>query len=122
MDKNKELQEIKAKLEQSDKTFKQIRADMGEDKNNEIYWRCMDSCYAMLNDLRGYIYSVEDNFYKTMDNHTAGHLPKIQGAEKMQNALETLGLDGDYEIQKPTLYIRASRQGNKEFEVDLNIK
>lgn len=121
MDKLNELKEIKAKLEQSEKSFKQIRADIGEDKSNEIYWKCMDSCYSMVSNLKQYIYSIEDSFYKRMDDHLAGHLPKINGAEKMQNALETLGISEDYDIQKPTIYVRASRQGNKQFDIELNL-
>lgn len=118
----KDLTEIKAALDKSEKDFKQIQADMVVDNNNEIYYKCMDACYSMVSSLRQYVYSVEDNFYRTMDNHMIGHLPKIHGAEKMENALETLGISSDYEVQKPTIYVRANRQGNKQFDIDLNIK
>lgn len=119
----KDLTEIKAALDKSTKQFEQLRADCCvNDTNQEMYYKVMDACYLMVQNLRQYIYSVEDNFYRTMDNHTQGHLPKINGAEKMQNALETLGISEDYEVAKPTIYVRASRQGNKEFDINLNIK
>ena len=129
MDKNKELeqnaqklQEIKASLDKTEKEFKQIRADMvGEDKNNEVYYKCMDACYRMVDGLRSYVYGVENNMYRMMDEHRVGHLPKIHGAEKMKNAIETLGLEGDYDVQKPTLWIQANRNGTKNFNVELNI-
>jgi 5-bromo-4-chloroindolyl phosphate hydrolysis protein len=114
----KNLQEIKANLEKLDKEFKQIRADMPE-SNNDVYYKCMDACYQMVSSLRQYVYGMEDNFYRTMDTHMVGHLPKIAGAEKMSNALETLGISEDYAVQKPTIYVRANRQGNKEFQVEL---
>lgn len=125
MDKNLEkLQIIKGNLDKLDKEYKEIRGDVccvTDNPNQEIYYKCMDTCYQMVSSLRQYVYSIEDNFYKTMDNHNQGHLPKINGAEKMQNALETLGISEDYDLQKPVIYVRASRQGNKEFSVDLNM-
>lgn len=124
MDKLTELKEIKAKLEQSEKEFKQIRADIccvTENKDQEVYYKCLDACYLMVSNLREYVYRIEGDFYRTMEEHRNGHLPKIQGAEKMENALEILGLNQDYEVMKPTIYVRASRNGNKNFDIELNI-
>jgi hypothetical protein len=115
------LKEIKAALEKSENQLKQIQADMVVDNNNEVYYKCIDACYQMVSNLRQYVYAVEDNLYKVIDNHAAGHLPKILGAEKMKNVLETLGLDGDYDVQKPAIYIRASRQGKGDIDVDLKL-
>ena len=128
MDKNKELeqnaqklQEIKASLDKTEKEFKQIRADVGENANNEVYYKCMDACYQMVSSVRQYVYTVEDRMYRMFDEHSKGHLPKIHGAEKMQNALETLGIDGDYSVQKPTIWVQANRNGTKNFIAELNI-
>lgn len=115
------LKEIKAALDKTDKEFKQIRAEMPmTDANNEIYWKCIDSCYSIIDGLRKYVYNLEDHLYKTISDHNAGHLPKILGAEKMQNALEVLGIDGDYELEKPTIYVRANQGGNI-FDIDLKL-
>jgi len=115
------LKEIKAAIEKSEQQFKQIQADMVVDNNNEIYYKCMDACYRMVSDLRQYVYAVEDNLYKVMDNHLNGHLPAIKSAEKFENALDTLGIGSDFNVEKPTIYVRANRNGNKEFDISLNI-
>ena len=62
-----------------------------------------------------YASSVESNLWSYIDNHHAGHLPKINGADKMQKALKALGLEGDYEVVKPAVYVSASktRRGSK---------
>lgn len=41
-------------------------------------------------------------------NHLNGHLPAIKGAEKMQKALDVLGIGADYEVKKPVIYSTAS--------------
>lgn len=52
-------------------------------------------------------------------HETNGHLPPINGAEKMQKALDALGIGGDYEIQKPIVY--ASTRLGKSMEVDFSV-
>ncbi len=102
--------------------------------------KCADSCtpqymeydevMCCLSDLASYFYQemqyqmnwiwseldyIENAFYKHV---SSGHLPPINGAEKMQNALTALGLGGDYEVQKPVIY--ASKTDS--FEVDFSAK
>lgn len=123
MDKNKELTEIKANLDTLDDKFKQAKADICciDDKSNDVYYKCMDACYQMISSLRQYVYSVEDRMYSNFSDHNKGHLPKILGAEKMQNAIDTLGISQDYDVQKPIVWISASRNGTKNFTAELNI-
>lgn len=113
------LKEIKASLEKLDNQFKEARGNMDTKPADEMYYKIMDNLYYSLQGIREYIYSVQDSL---IDHKTKGHIPPILGAEKMQNAMETLGISEDYDLQKPVVYVRASRQGNKEFSVDLNIK
>ena len=48
------------------------------------------------------------NIHARMDKHEDGHLPKIVGAEKMNAALKALGMDGDFEAKKQTVYAAKS--------------
>ena len=57
-----------------------------------------------------HINRVDDKHDTAMAKHFDGHLPPIKGAEKMQHALACLGIDKDYDIQKPS--IKASVPGN----------
>ncbi len=43
-------------------------------------------------------------------HQSEGHLPKINGAEKLQKALDVLGLSGDYEIEKKTIYASSGKE------------
>ncbi len=121
MDKNKEkLQEARAKLDNLEKNFKELRGDMTVKPADDLYCKIMDNLYYSLQGIRDYIYRIEDNFY----NHTStsnGHLPQIRGAEKYENALKILEINKDFEVKKPVIYVQANRQGNKEFIAELNI-
>jgi|SRR6478736_10528209 len=61
---------------------------------------------------------IEQAFY----NHQKGHLPPISGAEKMQKALDVLGVGGDYEVQKPIVWVQASKKQGASVEVDISAK
>lgn len=119
----KDLTEIKAALDKSEAKFKELRADCCvNDQNQEMYYKVMDACYLMVQNLRQYIYSVEDNMWKMFDEHKKNHPPKLMTATHLQNYLEACGMENDIEIVKPTIYIQASKNGIKSFEVDLNLK
>lgn len=45
-----------------------------------------------------------DNLWQTYIQHLDGHLPKILGADKMQNALKVLGIGDDYEVKPQVIY------------------
>ncbi|MEK6881257.1 MAG: hypothetical protein AABY22_16670 [Nanoarchaeota archaeon] len=115
----KNLQEIKANLDKLDKEFKQIRADVTTDSNNEMYWKIMDNCYQMVSSVRNYIYALEDGIYKDWENHKKNHPPKLLTATQLENYLEMCGMSNDYNVEKPKIEVRANRQGNKEFQIDL---
>jgi len=44
---------------------------------------------------------VENEFYRHI---SSGHLPPIEGPEKMQKAIDALGIGGDYKVEKRTVY------------------
>jgi hypothetical protein len=60
---------------------------------------------------------IANRLYKHESN---GHLPPINGAEKMKKAIDVLGIGGDYEVQKPVIY--ASTRLGQSIEVDLSAK
>jgi len=76
-----------------------------------------DSMYQMIRGVYQYIYALENSFYSWAGQHTSTHLPPIIGAEKMDNALKKLGLDGDYQVQKKTIYASKNAR-NVTFELD----
>jgi len=45
---------------------------------------------------------LEGQFYK----HEDGHLPKIEGAGKMEKALKALGLEDDYRVEKRVIFAK----------------
>lgn len=65
-----------------------------------------DSMYASIR----YVHDRIDDVHKRMDKHSVNHLPPIIGPEKMNKALAALGLDGDYQCEKRTIY--ATKQYN----------
>lgn len=54
---------------------------------------------------------LSDTFYK----HKQGHIPPINGAEKMKKALSTLGIAEDYEIIKPVIFASKNEDLNLDF-------
>lgn len=57
---------------------------------------------------------IENALYKHV---SSGHLPPINGADKLQKALEVLGISGDYEVRKPVVF--ASTRNGIEASVDI---
>jgi hypothetical protein len=63
-----------------------------------------DYMYSMMNNMYSYLNYLESSLYSYASEHQNGHLPPILGAEKMNAALKSLGIDKDYEIRKPVIY------------------
>lgn len=52
-----------------------------------------------------YIYQELSYMREALYGHISnGHLPPIEGAERLSKALKVLGLDGDYEVKKQVIY------------------
>ena len=45
-----------------------------------------------------------NNMFNMFYRHMEGHIPAIVGADKMNTALEALGLANDYKVEKKTIY------------------
>jgi len=64
----------------------------------------IDYIYSMMQNMYSYLSYIESSLYKYEMEHSVGHLPPIEGASAMSKALKTLGLDGDYQVEKRTIY------------------
>lgn len=83
----------------------------------EEMYSVIDSMYRAMYGESKYLAESIDRLYNVIAAHMEGHLPKIQGAEKMQKALEALSLDGDYQVMKPVVFASDNR-GQKTAVVD----
>jgi hypothetical protein len=112
----KKLEELKASIDKIDTKFKELRGGPEMATNSDINNQIWNTCYDMVDGLRQYVYTIADALYKHQNN---GHLPPIVGAERMNKALKSTGMDGDYKAEPRTIYSSINRQGNTEFVVDV---
>lgn len=81
--------------------FNIIKAYMDVDCCDAI--PCVD--YNYIDNSIQYLNQRIDNLFQALSNHIDnGHLPPIEGAEKMKKALQVLGIDKDYQIQPTIIY------------------
>lgn len=82
----------------------------GEDEEEESCSKedlnqVVDVVYRISENLYAYISRIDEYYWKMFSEHTSnGHLPPILGAEKMDAALKTLGINKDYDVQKKVIY------------------
>lgn len=69
-----------------------------------------------------WVWAEIDNLYSAFYDHKKGHLPPINGAEKMEKALTALGIAEDYEVMKPIVWVQASRRNPAGIEIDISAK
>ena len=55
------------------------------------------------------------DLYNMIFRHMDGHIPAIVGADKMNTALEALGLANDYKVEKKTIYANDGTVANVEW-------
>ena len=110
------------------------KADMGgmnpQDCEDDDEYVEMDDLQEMFSSFAQYIFQemqyqmnwmwseidyIENTFYQHVQN---GHLPPINGADKMSNALKVLGIAGDYDVQKPVIYASTSNSKVPSLELD----
>ena len=60
----------------------------------------MANIHDRIDNIHQQIYAHRDTHNKKFSSHQIGHLPPIHSPEKMNKALKTLGLAGDYEAAK----------------------
>jgi hypothetical protein len=97
--------------------LKKAKADMGETETEDESEgpdteELMNMCYSMFRNLADRIYYLGEDFYKYAGEHSKGHLPPVKTVTGMQKALKALGMEGDYEINKPWISVASSRGTN----------
>jgi len=97
---NEELLNLKKSVLAAEKAYRQSKGYSEDSCESEK----SDELYQMISSIYRYIDAVDRSLWDYIGNHNEGHLPKILGTEKMTNALKALGLDGDYNVAKPTVW------------------
>jgi hypothetical protein len=102
----KNLDSLKTSIAATQEKIQEVKA------NDDMQSMCSKMEYMMQE--MGYIYryasAVEDMVWKYMEKHSKGHLPPIVGAERMQKALKSIGMDGDYDVIKSVIFA-SKKQG-----------
>jgi hypothetical protein len=86
---------------------------------------------AKVNDmLRAFAQQIMSNFdyydrqmqyiYKMIDEHSQGHLPKINSSVQMKKAIGNLGLGDEYDVAKKVVYARSTRGGETTAVIDFH--
>lgn len=107
------------KLQESFKAKFKVKADEMSDMGGEGESKCCcEHCgekdtylYYMVEAMSSYLSYIESSFYRYTQQHSQGHLPPINGAGQMENALKKLGMDSDYNVAKPTVFA-STRKGS----------
>ncbi len=112
LEKNTELEKLNQTFASLKAEFDTVKAEMmpqkeGEDpKYQELCSRmdrCMSSMYAMVDNCHSRISAMDNYHYNAMNDHRKGHLPNLSPSQ-LSAMLKTCGADGDYEVQKKTIY------------------
>jgi len=122
MDKLTELKEIKANVEIIDKKYRESKG-YGESTDKPCAAETEDMMYSMVQGIYRYIDYIEGNIYSWQDRHieNSTHLPKLTPSQT-EKLLKAAGASEDFDVQKKIIWSSTTRAGNKEFEIDLNIK
>ena len=102
----KELQELRANVEELVKKYKEIKGSPDEmGPNHDDKMKDMeDLMWQMISKVRQRISYVEDGFYDWTYSHVQNHLPNPSTPSDMQMCLDNLGLAKDYDVKKRTVY------------------
>lgn len=104
--KNNELEQIKVSLAALDKEFKEVIAngngvETEEDKYAKQIYDVANYFYRLIGEVKSYLFRLEQELYT---HESDGHIPKIQGAQKMNHVLEVLDLNEDYQAMPKIVY------------------
>lgn len=100
-----------------------VKADGGEmgQEYKDLCCYCDNLC-NMIFGLRDYVYQSDARLWDAIYEHKKNHIPALD-AGAMEKFLKAVGISDSYRVEKPTIYIQASKNGNKTYNIDLsNIK
>jgi GTP-binding protein EngB required for normal cell division len=117
---NKELKELSEAFATLSNSFKELQSDMHTKEPDNKMNDMMNYMHQMVSNIHDRIDRVDNNHWQKMDNHMSAstHLPKLT-ASQHEKLLKSCGASEDYSVVKPSIYARATRQGNTEFVVDV---
>ncbi len=105
-----ELEQLSGDFVKLQKNFKLITAagpavDSGDGpmSKSEMY-QCMQNMHSHIQASMNNIHDRIDRLHQRHSNHQEGHLPPMKSASQMETALKALGMAGDYNVAKPTVY------------------
>ena len=114
--KDKKIQELEQSFATLLGDLNKVKADMGEMENEgpdmeEKMQRMMDAMSRIYVNLSDRISYLADGFFQYTYDHNKGHIPPIKSATTMTKALKALGMEGDYEINKPWVSVAKNSKG-----------
>jgi len=121
----KELEQLKESIASLDKKYRESKGYNG-DTASPSKPEMEDMMYQMISNVYRYVDSSLSYIDQWINGHSKGHIPPCSGPEKLANAIEVLGLDGDYQVEKKTIWasnlkytIKASKKNGIRLECDL---
>lgn len=102
----KDLKELKEKIVASQKIYLQSKGYSDVNSPECKNFIESDQFYNYVNNIYNYIDNTVEYIYEWIHEHQEGHLPKINGADRMTKALDVLGISGDYIVEKPIIWAK----------------
>jgi hypothetical protein len=104
MKSKEEFQELSTAFASMVEKFKTAKADdMGEKEGPE-----MDDVMEMCSNLSRRIDYVANSNWDYQYSHAKNHVPQIKTASQMEAFLKACKMDGDFVVEKPSIYVNAS--------------
>ncbi len=99
------MQEFSTAFAALDKKFEEIKADgyaKPEDQANAI-----ENIGYMIRNLSNQVSYLYNDMYNWQSKHQKGHPPALASATNVEKYLKACGMENDYEVQKPTIWVNA---------------
>lgn len=118
----KEIKQLREMLAAELGKLQTFKAD--EDGEGTEKFVCYEDACCMINDLArafssslDYIHQrinrMEDSFYNYTYEHSKGHPMALKTASNVEKYLKACGMDNDYNVQKPVVWVASSNRGDE---------
>lgn len=97
---NNELDKLQQSIAVLKKSITSSMNSMPNDSSKDM----MNHIYSMCDQIYSYASKIRDEMSQYRGDHSQGHLPPIIGADKMNKALDKLGLAGDYVVNPKVIH------------------
>ena len=114
-------EELVKQFTESHAKLKTLKADLSNVEDPAVTKEMVNQIFSEMD----YLFSVtmrrvndmEDNFYNFAYEHLKNHVPQLTTASSLEKFLESVGLQDDYDVVKPKLTVRASKNKGVTIEV-----